>query len=163
GQRTTIGERYPPSHASPFCPLNGVTPPSGKVPVSAPLSVVKTTIVLDAAPMSSSFLSTTPMLSSSCFMPASFTPQSLPPRVPTIAWYLSDSTVLTCMRAGLYHTKKGLPVFFGSFLSRKSTTCDEISSSTIFERSSVKGPSSWHIWFFAVPSDDLQKRTLRGG
>src|ERR1041385_1336388 len=96
-------------------------------------------------------------------MPASFTPQSLPPRSPTIAMYLSDSTVVTCMRAGLYQTKKGLLVFLGSLRSRKSTTLAEISSSTVFERSSVSGPSSRHVWFFASPSDDLHDSMLRGG
>ena len=47
GQRTTIGARacrLP--RCSALLPLNGVTPPSGKVIVSAPLSVVKTTMVL---------------------------------------------------------------------------------------------------------------------
>ena len=95
------------------------------------------------------------MLSSSCFMTASLTPQSLPPCSPIIARYLSGSTVVTCMRAGLYQTKNGLLVFFGSLRSRKSMTCAEISSSTPFERSSVRDPSSLHIWFFASPSDDL--------
>jgi hypothetical protein len=90
-------------------------PPSGKLIVSAPLSVVKTTMVLSSWPMSSSFLRTTPMLSSICFMPASLTPQSLPPRTPSMASYFGDSTVTTCMRPGLYQTKKGLLVFFGSF------------------------------------------------
>src|SRR6185436_514746 len=103
------------------------------------------------------------MLSSICFMPASLTPQSLPPLVPTIAMYLSFSTVVTCMRAGLYQTKNGLLVFFGSLRSRKSMTLAEISSSTPFERSSVSGPWSWHVWFFAVPSEDLHQRTGRGG
>src|SRR5262245_37778707 len=37
-------------------------------------------------------------------------------------------------------TKNGLSVFFGSLRSRKSTTLAEISSSTVFERSSVSGP-----------------------
>ena len=92
--------------------------------------------------MSSSFLSTTPMLSSICFMPASLTPQSLPPLTPSMASYFGDSTVTTCMRAGLYQTKNGLLVFLGSLRSRKSTTLAEISSSTVFERSSVSGPSS---------------------
>ncbi len=54
------------------------------------------------------------MLSSICFMPASLTPQSLPPGSPTMAMYLSDSTVVMCMRAGLYQTKNGLLVFLGS-------------------------------------------------
>src|SRR5215475_10273191 len=103
------------------------------------------------------------MLSSICFMPASLTPQSLPPAVPTIALYLSDSTVVTCMRAGLYQTKKGLLVFFGSLRSRKSITLAEISSSTVFERSNVSGPSSLHIWFLPEPSGDLHHSTLRGG
>src|SRR5580692_12578154 len=113
--------------------------------------------------MSSSFLRTTPMLSSNCFMPASLTPQSLPPFTPNMASYFGESTVTTCMRAGLYQTKNGLLVFLGSLRSRKSTTLAEISSSTVFERSSVKGPSSLHVWFFSVPSDDVHARTGRGG
>src|SRR5690242_13904122 len=103
------------------------------------------------------------MLSSICFMPASLTPQSLPPGVPTIAWYLSDSMVVMCMRAGLYQTKNGLLVFLGSLRSRKSMTLVEISSSTVFERSSVIGPSSLQVWFLSVPSEDLHHSTGRGG
>src|ERR1700730_13800461 len=102
------------------------------------------------------------MLSSICFMPASLTPQSLPPGSPTMAMYLSFSTVVTCMRAGLYQTKNGLLVFFGSLRSRKSMTLAEISSSTPFDRSSVSGPSSLHVWVLDEPSD-LHDRTLRGG
>src|SRR3954447_17024045 len=103
------------------------------------------------------------MLSSICFMPASLTPQSLPPGSPTMAMYLSFSTVVTCMRAGLYQTKNGLLVFPGSLRSRKSTTLAEISSSTVFERSSVSGPSSVQRWFLDVPSEDLHDSTGRGG
>src|SRR6266446_7769897 len=103
------------------------------------------------------------MLSSICFMPASLTPQSLPPGSPTMAMYLSFSTVVTCLRAGLYQTKNGLLVFLGSLRSRKSMTLAEISSSTPFERSRVSGPWSWQVWFFAVPSEDLHQRTGRGG
>src|SRR5215813_9651876 len=103
------------------------------------------------------------MLSSNCFMPTSLMPQSLPPTTPSMARYLSDSTVVTCMRAGLYQTKNGFPVFFGSLRSRKSTTLAEISSSTVFERSSVSGPSSWHAWFASEPSEDLHERIGRGG
>src|SRR6476660_8371816 len=103
------------------------------------------------------------MLSSICFIPASLTPQSLPPFVPSMASYFGGNTVVTCMRAGLYHTKKGLLVFLGSLRSRKSTTLAEISSSTDLERSRVRGPSSLHIWFFSVPSEDLHQRTGRGG
>src|SRR6516225_10459139 len=98
------------------------------------------------------------MLSSSCFIPASFTPQSLPPLVPNIASYLGGNMVVTCIRAGLYQTKNGLFVFLGSLRSRKSTTLAEISSSTVLDRSSVRGPSSRHIWFFSVPSEDLHAR-----
>src|SRR6478672_9248654 len=163
GQRMTQGARMPPSQVLSFPPLNGVVPPSGNVIVSAPLSVVKTTMVLSSWPMSSSFFRTTPMLSSICFMPASLMPQSLPPCSPSIAMYLSGRTVVMCIRAGLYQTKNGLLVFLGSLRSRKSTTCEEISSSTVFERSSVSGPSSLHVWFLLVPSDDLHKRTGRGG
>src|SRR5277367_1202967 len=97
------------------------------------------------------------MLSSSCCMPASFTPPSLPPDSPTISWYFGDSMVVTCMRAGLYQTKNGLLVFLGSLRSRKSMTLLEISSSTVFERSRVKGPSSWQLWFLIEPSDDLHQ------
>src|SRR6188472_522217 len=96
-------------------------------------------------------------------MPASLTPQSLPPGSPTIAMYLSDSTVVTCMRAGLYQTKNGLLVRRGSLRSRKSMTLAEISSSTVFDRSKVSGPWSWQVWFFAVPSEDLHQSTGRGG
>src|SRR5262249_2755964 len=103
------------------------------------------------------------MLSSICFMPASLMPQSLPPCSPIIERYFSGSTVVTCMRAGLYQTKNGLLVFFGSLRSRKSMTLAEISSSTVFERSSVSGPSSVHIWFFDSPSDHLHASMLRGG
>src|SRR6476660_4570045 len=153
----------PPSQVFIFEPLKGVVPPSGKVKVSAPLSVVNTMSVLSIWPISSSFLKTSPMLSSICFMPASFTPQSLPPGSPTICRYLSGNTVVTCIRAGLYQTKNGLFVFFGSLRSRKSITCDEISSSTVLERSSVSGPSSLQVWFLAVPSEDLHDSTGRGG
>ena len=58
GQRTTSGARMPPSQVVSFPPLKGVVPPSGKVITSAPLSVVKATIVLSSWPMSSSFFST---------------------------------------------------------------------------------------------------------
>src|SRR5882757_7620415 len=95
-------------------------------------------------------------------MPASLTPQSLPPGSPTMAMYLSFSTVVTCMRAGLYQTKNGLLVRRGSLRSRKSMTLAEISSSTPFDRSSVSGPSSLHVMFLTVPSD-LHDRTGRGG
>src|SRR6185369_14290643 len=103
------------------------------------------------------------MLSSICFMPASFTPQSLPPVSPTIAMYLSESTVVTCIRAGLYQTKNGLLVFLGSLRSRKSMTLAEISSSTVFDRSRVSGPSSLQLWLFSDPSTDLHQITGRGG
>src|SRR5689334_19393908 len=96
-------------------------------------------------------------------MPASLRPQSLPPGSPIIASYLGGSTVVTCMRAGLYQTKNGLLVFLGSLRSRKSMTLAEISSSTVFERSSVSGPSSVTRWLRAVPSEDLHDSTLRGG
>src|SRR5262245_52094661 len=103
------------------------------------------------------------MLSSICFMPASLTPHSLPPRSPSIASYFGGSIVVTCMRAGLYQTKKGLPVFFGSLRSRKSMTLAEISSSTVLDRSKVNGPSSLQVCFFTVPSADLHELIGRGG
>src|SRR6516225_1127327 len=70
---------------------------------------------------------------------------------------------MMCMRAGLYQTKNGLLVLLGSLRSRKSMTLAEISSSTVFDLSSVSGPSSLHRWFCSVPSDDLDHSTLRGG
>ena len=42
-------------------------------------------------------------------------------------------------------------------------TLAEISSSTVFDRSSVSGPWSWHVWFASVPSEDLHQMTGRGG
>src|SRR5262244_2166131 len=96
-------------------------------------------------------------------MPASWMPQSLPPVSPSMASYFGESIVVTCMRAGLYQTKKGLFVFFGSLRSRKSTTLAEISSSTVRERSSVNGPSSLHVCLAGLPSDDVHHNTLRGG
>src|SRR5271170_5974161 len=96
-------------------------------------------------------------------MPASLTPQSLPPGSPTMLIYLSDSTVVMCIRAGLYQTKNGLLVFFGSLRSRKSMTWAEISSSTPFDRSNVNGPWSWQVWLADVPSEDLHQSTFRGG
>src|SRR6266496_2038183 len=103
------------------------------------------------------------MLSSICFIPASLIPQSLPPFVPSMSRYFEGSMVVTCMRAGLYQTKKGLLVFFGSLRSRKSITFAEISSSTVSDRFNVSGPSSLQDWFFSVPSEDLQAITGRGG
>src|SRR5271165_7162228 len=103
------------------------------------------------------------MLSSICFMPASLMPQSLPPFVPTMSRYLSDSMVVMCIRAGLYQPKKGLPVFLGSLRSRKSMTLAEVSSSTVFDRSSDSGPWSLQLWFFSVPSDDVHQMIGRGG
>jgi len=44
------GTRKPPSSAVPLPPANGVWPPSGQVKFSAPLSVVKATIVLSSKP-----------------------------------------------------------------------------------------------------------------
>ena len=66
-----------------------------------------------------------------------------------MSMYLSDNTVVMCMRAGLYQTKNGLLVFLGSLRSRKSMTLAEISSSTVFDRSNVNGPSSLQLWFAA--------------
>src|SRR6186713_2970612 len=80
-----------------------------------------------------------------------------------MAMYLSDSTVVTCMRAGLYQTKNGLLVRRGSLRSRKSMTLAEISSSTVFDRSRVSGPSSLHICLAPVPSGDVHASIGRGG
>ena len=74
GQRMIAGTRKPPSNTVPLVARNGVMPPSGQVNTSAPLSVVNTTMVLSASPMSSRCLSRSPMLSSICAMPASSRP-----------------------------------------------------------------------------------------
>ena len=42
-------------------------------------------------------------------------------------------------------------------------TLAEISSSTVFDRSSVSGPSSLQVWFFSVPSEEWHQMTGRGG
>ena len=52
GQRMMAGTRKPPSRAVPLPPAKGVCPPSGQVKFSAPLSVVKTTIVSSSSPLS---------------------------------------------------------------------------------------------------------------
>src|SRR6478735_8175377 len=96
-------------------------------------------------------------------MPASLTPQSLPPGSPTMSRYFFGSTVVMCIRAGLYQTKNGLLVFFGSLRSRKSMTLAEISSSTVSDRSSVSGPWSWQDWLADVPSEEWHHSTGRGG
>src|SRR5271165_662803 len=67
------------------------------------------------------------------------------------------------MRAGLYQTKNGLPVFFGSLRSRKSTTWAEISSSTVLDLSRPSGPSSLQVWFASVPSDEAHESIGLGG
>src|SRR3954468_6297975 len=103
------------------------------------------------------------MLSSSCFMPASLRPQSLPPCSAIIASYFGGSTVVTCMRAGLYQTKNGLLVFLGSLRSRKAMPLAEISSSTVLDRSRVSGPSSLQFWLADVPSEEWHQSTGRGG
>src|SRR5262249_16705266 len=103
------------------------------------------------------------MLSSICFMPASLMPQSLPPRVPSMASYLGDNMVVMCIRAGLYQTKNGLLAFFGAVPWRRSMTLAAISSSMVFERSNVSGPSSLQVWFLSVPSADVHEMTGRGG
>src|SRR5262245_3075445 len=90
-------------------------------------------------------------------------PQSLPPDSPTMAMYLSDNTVVMCMRAGLYQQKNGLPVVLGSLRPSQSMRWLEISSSTPLERSKVSGPSSLPVWFLAVPSEDFIHRMFRGG
>src|SRR5215831_7339477 len=97
-------------------------------------------------------------------MPASLMPQSLPPCSPSMALYFGGSIVVTCMRAGLYQTKNGLPVFLGSLRSRKSMTLAEISSSTVLDRSNVNGPSSLQFCFCAEPSEEVQEKqwTRRG-
>src|SRR5208283_1451268 len=43
-----------------------------------------------------------------------------------MASYFGDSTVVTCMRAGLYQQKNGLPVFLGSLRSSQSMTWDDL-------------------------------------
>src|SRR5262245_7450499 len=123
GQRAMHGTRKPPSNAVPFWPLNGVLPPSGQVNVSAPLSVVKTTIVLSASPVSSRCFRRAPTQSSSCFMPASSRPKLVLSFI--IAEYFLDRNVQTCMRVVLCQTKNGLP----SFLAL-SMNAFELSTST---------------------------------
>ena len=74
GQRMMAGTRKPPSKDVPLVALKGVMPPSGQVKTSAPLSVVKMTIVFSVSPMSSMCCKISPMLLSICAMPASSKP-----------------------------------------------------------------------------------------
>src|SRR4030095_3888015 len=67
------------------------------------------------------------------------------------------------MRAGLYQTKKGFLVFLGSLRARKSMALAEISSSTVFDRSSVSGPASLQVWLADVPSEEVHAIMGRGG
>ena len=60
GQRMMHGTRKPPSNTVPLVARNGVMPPSGQVKTSAPLSVVKMTMVLLASPISSRCWSKSP-------------------------------------------------------------------------------------------------------
>ena len=162
GQRITIGARMPPSQVVSLPPLNGVMPPSGKVLVSAPLSVVKTTMVLLVWPMCFDLLKNEADVVVHLLHAGFVDAPVLAAGLTDHGMYLSDSTVVMCMRAGLYQTKNGLLVRRGSLRSRKSMTLAEISSSTVFDRSSVSGPSSLHVWFFELPSD-LHASTGRGG
>ena len=105
GQRTIAGTRKPPSSAVPLPPAKGVCPPSGQVKFSAPLSVVKTTMVLSSSPLVLRWSITEPTMSSSWAMPASC---SLQPFVELrIASYLSERWVMTCIRVGFSQTKNG--------------------------------------------------------
>ena len=69
GHRTSMGTRTPPSHVVAFSPRKGVTPPSGHHADIEPLSVVKRTIVLSAAPSSSRSESRSPTSRSSSIRP----------------------------------------------------------------------------------------------
>ena len=60
GQRISIGTRTPPSHVVAFSPRYGVVPASGNQETIAPLSAVKTTMVLSAMRRSSSFFKIRP-------------------------------------------------------------------------------------------------------
>ena len=102
-------------------------PPSGQVKVSVPLSVVNMTMVLSSAPMSLSFFMTSPTMSSSCVMPASWMLQ--PFCELRIFSYLSERWVTMCMRVGFSHRKNGLPSALA--LSMNLKLAARISSSTV--------------------------------
>src|SRR6202047_2932786 len=108
GHRIIAGARNPPSSTVPLLWANGVSPPSGQVKTSVPLSVVKTTMVLSSTPMSLSFFITRPTSSSSWAMPASSSDQ--PFSELRVASYFGERCVTMCMRVGLSQTKNGLPV-----------------------------------------------------
>ena len=163
GQRTTIGARMPPSQVVSLPPLNGVVPPSG---IGDRLGAVVGGEDDDGVVELAHLLELLEHVADVVvhLLHAGFVD------APVLAAGLADhrhvfvdSTVVMCMRAGLYQTKNGLLVFFGSLRSRKSMTLAEISSSTVFERSSVSGPSSLQVWLAEVPSEDLhaEHRTRR--
>ena len=59
--------------------------------------------------------------------------------------------------------EEGLVGLFGVVAIEEVDDLAEISSSTVFDRSSVSGPSSLHVWFVSVPSDEWHQSTGRGG
>ncbi|MCY1178699.1 hypothetical protein D9M73_190640 [compost metagenome] len=131
GQRMIAGTRKPPSITVPLPMANGVVPTSGQVKFSAPLSVVKMTMVLSSMPSFFSFARTSPTMSSSCAIPASCSDQ--PFCELRMASYLSDRCVTMCMRVGLSQTKNGLLSCLALSMNEKALS--RISSSTVFIRS----------------------------
>src|SRR3984893_5308061 len=120
GHRATIGTRKPPSKVVPFSPRKGVLPPSGQEKVSAPLSLVKTTMVLSAMPRSSSFLSMEPTSASNSIVASAYRPY------PLLFCHLGERWVHTWLRVELCQRKNGLL----AFVERSMKSTDRRTSSS---------------------------------
>jgi len=108
-----------------------LTLPSGQVKFSVPLSVEKAMMVFPSSLLFFTYVMTEPTMSSSCAIPASSTLQLFSEF--RIFSYLSDRCVVTCMRVGFSHRKKGL--LSALALSTNLRALLSISSSIVFIRS----------------------------
>ena len=104
------------------------------------------------------------MLSSICFMPASLTPQSLPPFSPIMASIFRRQHRRDVHARRVVPDEERLAGLLGVVAVEEVDDVEEISSSTVFDRSSVSGPSSLQVWFFwraiggLAPDDRTRRR-----
>src|SRR5262245_41953683 len=127
GQLKMQGVRKPPSNPVPLPPANGVSPPSGHVKFSVPLSVVNTIIVLSSRPLSFRYFITEPTMASRCAIPDPSLDQPLSEL--RMLSYFSERCVTTCMRVGLSQRKNGLPSDLALLVNLSARS--RISSSTV--------------------------------
>ena len=102
GHLASMGTRKPPSYTVPFSPRNGWLPPSGQLKISAPLSLVNSTIVLSAMPSASSLASNSPTTQSSSAIASANKPK------PVLPSHCLDRCVKEWHRVELCQRKNGL-------------------------------------------------------